>query len=360
MKKILVVITTGLYQYGGLSIVALNYLSEMNRENLQIDFASDNEISEEIKETLKRFNCKYYRLPSRKKKTICYIVKLKIICESDKYDVIHIHGNSSTMLIELVAAYFGKIKKRIVHCHTTHSNYPILNYILRPLFKILYTDAIATSQKAGEWLFTNNFIVLNNAVNLDKYKFSSTNRKMLRKELGVSDKFVIGTVGKLNAGKNYRFMLDIFSTFYNLNPNSVLLIVGGGPEEIQLKEKAKQLKIDKVVLFVGMQDHVEKFYSAMDFFLFTSLYEGLGMVLIEAQISGVEVLSSNTVPPETKITNRISYLGLDASIFEWANEIYDNNPKLDRNLTKTEVEVINELGFNIKCEANKLRNIYMR
>lgn len=360
MKKILVVITTGLYQYGGLSIVALNYLSEMNRENLQIDFASDNELGAEIQETLKKFNCKHYRLPSRKKKTIQYIAKLKTICESGKYDVIHIHGNSSTMLIELVAAYFGNVKKRIVHCHTTHSNYPILNYFLRPLFKMLYTDAIATSKKAGEWLFKNNFIVLNNAVNLDKYKFSSINRKMVREKLKISDKFVIGTVGKLNAGKNYQFMLDIFSAFYNLNPNSVLLIVGGGPDEVQLKEKAKQLKIDKAVLFVGMQDHVEKFYSAMDFFLFTSLFEGLGMVLIEAQISGVEVLSSNTVPPETKITNRISYLSLGASVSEWANEIYDNNPQLDRNLTKTEVEAINDLGFNIKYEANKLRNIYMR
>ncbi|MDB2116094.1 glycosyltransferase [Clostridium paraputrificum] len=359
MKKILIIITTGFDSCGGLTTVAMNYIRNIDRSNLSIEFCSDNSPDKKLLNELQKNNIKYHQLSSRKKNTIMYYLNLVNLIKRNMYDVIHVHGNSSTMIIELFAAKVCKVKKRIAQVHSSQTSHPILNKMLYLPFKFCYTDAIAVSKQAGDWLFgRDNYTVLNNAIYLNKYKYDEKGRSKIRKKYKIADdEVVIGNVGKLNGGKNHKFLLQIYKEYLIYNPSSKLIIVGGGTLKNELKNIAQKEKIESKVIFADMQTNVEEYLSAMDCFVFTSIYEGLGMALIEAQASGLYCISSDRVPIETSVTSNIQYLKLNNNIKAWANAIL-NCPKINRD----DINILNEItenGFDIKVEANKLVKLYL-
>ena len=361
MKKVLIVITTGFVPYGGLTTVMMNYYRAMDKTDLQIDFASTNEIGEEMRNELIANDSKYFCLGDRKKHLFTYQKNLIKVLKKENYDVVHINGNSTTMLFDLLPAKLCGVKKRIVHVHNTRSDYPILNKFLKPFFKASYTDAIATSKDAGDWLYGENYAVLNNAIDTKKYAFNQEIREKIRKKLGLRDEFVIGNIGKLNPQKNQTYLLDIFASYKQRNKNSKLVIGGGGNLESELKEKAKDLDIENDVIFLGMVNNVEEVIQAFDCFVFTSIFEGLGMALIEAQASGLKCISSDVVPIETKVTDNISYLSLECLPDEWAKNIEKiTKEKIDRNeLSRRACKSIASHGYMIEREADKLLQIYV-
>lgn len=360
MKKVLVIVTTGFEPYGGLASVALNYYRSMDKSGLVIDFASTNKIDKQLEDELVSNNSKYYCLGDRKRHLFSYLSKLRKLLLKRKYDVIHVHGNSSTMYLELNVAKKNGISERIAQCHTTRSNYPLANKLLRNKFERSYTTAIAVSQQAGDWLFgAGNYVILNNAIDVNHYKFDASVRKKIRAELGIDDKFVIGNVGKLNPPKNQKYLLEVFAEVKKHRENAYLLIAGGGELEDQLKEQIKELKIEKDVTLLGMVDDTAPYLQAMDVFVFTSIFEGLGMALIEAQASGLEVLSSDVVPKETKVSKFINYIGLDKEPGIWASKVAEMNSNNRTENSNQAIESITKHGYNISTEAVKLRTIYV-
>lgn len=358
MEKILIVITTDFVPYGGLTTVMMNYYRSMDKSDLEIDFASTNDIDNKSLAELSKNGSKYYNLGERKKNPIGYLFNLYKLLHKGSYDVIHVNGNSSTMMLELLVACICKIPIRIAHGHTTQSNYPLLHKLLYPFFKKTYTHGVVTSDKAGKWLFKENYTVLNNAIDIEKYKYSVDIRERKRKELSIEDKLVIGNVGKLNLPKNHSFLIDVFEEIYSRRKDAVLVIAGGGELEESLKNKCKEKNIENQVVFLGMLDDTSEIYQAFDVFVFTSIFEGLGMVLIEAQAAGLRCISSDVVPNETKVTDNIFYLSLNSSKEVWADTIL-KNAEYDRELKAMVVEKsITESGYNIKNEAHKLKLLY--
>ncbi len=358
MRKVLVIITTGFETCGGLASVMLNYYRVMDKTDLQIDFASVNELDADLKDELIQCNSQYYNLGSRKSNIFLYVKNLCKVLKDNNYHVIHVNGNSSTMLIELLIALKYKIKKRIAHVHTTKSDYPLIHNILKPIFKKSYTDAIAVSDLAGKWLFDEHFQVLNNAIDVQHYSYNELVRSQFRKRYQLENKLVIGNVGKLTDSKNHIFLLNVFKRIKERITNSVLLIVGGGSLEESLRLEAKKLEIEESVIFLGMQNDTSESLQAMDVFVFPSKFEGLGMALIEAQASGLPCVVSNRVPKEANVTENVIYLELENNMEKWIENICTIDIDGRKFRAEKAEKVIATNGYDIKHEANKLKDIY--
>ena len=213
MKRILVIITTAFTATGGLASVMLNYYRSLDKKGVQIDFASTNTITPDLNDEIQKNGSKYYQLPQRKN-IIRYWKAVK--CLSRNYDVVHLHANSSTAVIELSAAKAAGVVKRIHHNHTSKTQHPVINALLHPFFMHSYTDAIACSQLAGDWLFgKNNYKILRNAINIAKFEYNNEARVLIRNEFGIKEEdFVVGHIGKFMDAKNHEFLIKVFAEYH--------------------------------------------------------------------------------------------------------------------------------------------------
>lgn len=259
--KVLIIITTKFVAYGGLTTVVMNYYRALDKTGITIDIASTNEASEVLLQELLRNGSKYYNLGKRKY-ILSYARNLNKVL-GNHYDIVHVNGNSATMLLELFPARMNRVHTRIVHVHTTRTQHPVLQKIIYPFLKKSYNKAVAVSEDSGKWLYGDNYIVFNNAINVRKYAFSLQNSEKIRNSLGISSQtFVIGNIGKLNFSKNHQYLLRVFSGFKKSIDDCKLIIVGGGELEDELKRKAVELGIEKDVIFAGMIDDAsEKIHS---------------------------------------------------------------------------------------------------
>lgn len=355
--RILIIIDTSFVPYGGLSTVVMNYYRAIDKKDLIIDIASTNNAPQSLVEELKMNNSHYYCLGKRKR-VFSYSKKL-FTTLSRGYDVVHVNGNSGTMALELLPAIRRKIPVRIAHVHTTKTEHPVLNMLIYPLFKHSFSKAIAVSENAGKWLFKNNYIILNNAIDISRYIYSDEKRKRIRNQYEIADStFIIGNVGKLTPGKNQQFLLDVFRIVKDRYKDSKLFIVGGGDLEDDLKCKAKELGIDQDVIFSGMMNDASECYQAFDIFAFPSKFEGLGLALIEAQASGLKCIISDRIPTEAIVTPDVKILGIDRQEKEWADYILNNIYYDRKERSDCAKETIRLHGYDILIEAKKLRNIY--
>ncbi len=363
MKKVLIVITTDFVSYGGLTTVMMNYYRAMDKNELRIDFASTNSPSPELLGELAENGSRYFDLGSRKKRPLSYRKALKDLLRREGYDVIHVNGNSATMALELDLARRLGVPRRIAHTHTTRSSYPLVNRLLQPRLKRACTTAIAVSHKAGDWLFGGNYLVLNNAIDPDRYGYDPDLRDRFREDHGLTGRFVLGNVGKLNPAKNHAFLLEVFAAYRAMDPTAALVIAGGGQQESALRSRAQELGLGSDVTFLGMSRDVRTVLQGFDLFVFPSIFEGLGLALIEAQASGLPCLASDPVPRETAVTDQVSYLSLAESPEVWARKILELKEKMPMDARAARCRQaavsIRDRGYDISVEAEKLQEIYL-
>ena len=237
-----------------------------------------------------------------------------------------------------------------------------MKQLLRVFSKVYATDYMCCSEHAGRWLFGDkeydkgNVYLLNNAIDIEKFKYDERLRANKREELGIDDDtLVIGHIGRFVEQKNHRFLIDIFNEIHQKNKNSILLLVGQGPLMKEIKEKVEKLNLSRCVKFLGQRNDANQLYNAMDVFLFLSLYEGLGMVLIEAQANGLPCLASSEVPQTAKITNIIDFIDLKEDKNIWVEKIL--NTHSSRRLDFFQKAVNGK--YDIHCEAKKLEDKYL-
>ena len=165
------------------------------------------------------------------------------------------------------------------------------------------------------------FKVLNNAVNVEEFLFNKEMRQKIRRELNVHDELVIGHIGRFNKQKNHEFLIDIFKSVVEKRPDAVLVMAGEGNLKPQIEKKVADLGLSSNVRFLGVRSDIANLMQGMDLFLFPSLFEGLPVVLVEAQAAGLKCLISDSITKETDITGRIEFASLRESPEEWANII---------------------------------------
>lgn len=354
-KKILIISTVGLV-YDGITSVLLSYLKAIDRTGLDIYVAGTIEVKPALRKQIEELDCRIIDLPNRRTETKAYALALAKFINKNKIEVVHAHGNSGTLAVEMCAAWLGGCKKRIAHSHNTKCDQVKADRLLRPVFNLFYTDALACGEDAGKWLFKEKrFVILRNGRDVEQFAFNNQLREATRKKLNIHSELAFGHVGGFFEQKNHEFLVEICRSIRKQEPEAKLFMIGDGP----LKTEIEKLANDINVVFTGTTDNVSNYLQAMDGMLLPSLFEGLPLVAIEWQINGLPCLLSDTITTECVFTDTVKFLPLDTKAEEWATEIIKMAKKNDRvrnaELAKTKVA---EAGFDIKDSALLLKTIY--
>lgn len=355
----------GRYIGGGVEAVTINYYRNIDKNKVQLDFICDEDSTNIPYEEIERMGGKVIIIPSYSK-PFKYHKALKRVLKEGNYKIIHSNINTLSVF-SLFAAKCAGVPVRIAHSHSTTNKKEkkknLMKQVLRPFSKVFATDYMCCSELAGRLLFGNkeydkgNVYLLNNAIDLDKFKYNESLRKKKRKELGIKDDtLVIGHIGRFVAQKNHDFLIDIFNEIHKKNNNSILLLAGQGPLMEDIKNKVKELNLEDSVKFLGQRNDANELYQAFDVFLLPSLYEGLPVVGVEAQAAGLLCYLSDDITKETKVLDITKFMSLNNPPKEWADNILDDVKKYKRIDTSKEMTAKN---FNIKEEAKKLEEYYL-
>ena len=311
----------GLYVTGITSVVK-RYCKYIVSNKVKITLLAGAPINEKCKEEIKRYGIEVVTLPSRKKETIKFYRMLRKVLRNNKFDIFHVHGNSVNLTVELLIAKRAGIKHRIFHSHNTVCNNPIVHKLLLPIFKRACTNGFACGELAGNWILGDGmFTVIPNGFEVENFKFTSEKRKKIRKQLGIENKLVIGHVGRINYQKNQDYLLEIFDEATKQRSDAVLFIVGDGPDAERIKAKAKG---NKNIIFYGTTEDTVAVYSAMDVFVFPSRFEGLPVVLLEAQMTGLPCIVSDIVTKEVDFGG-IKWHSINNAPCTWVSDIISAN-----------------------------------
>lgn len=349
---------------GGVEAVVMNYYRHIDRCRIQFDFICDDDSTNIPYEEIEKLGGKVILIPPYQK-VVKYHKELKRVLKEGNYKIVHSHINTLSVFSLWVAKSAG-VPVRIAHSHSTTNKKEkkknLMKQVLRPFSKVFATDYMACTEHAGRWLFGDKLYnegkvyLLNNAIDLDKFKYNEKLRNKKRKELGIKDDtFVIGHIGRFVEQKNHSFLIDIFNEVHRKNKNAVLLLIGQGPLMDEMKEKVNSFGLSKSVMFLGQRNDVNELYQALDAFIFPSLYEGLGLVLIEAECAGVPCVASTEVPLIAKVTDNVEFVSLDDNVQVWSDttfKLLDNYKRRDNS------KDVRNSGYDIKKEAKKLEEKY--
>lgn len=351
----------------GIETMIMNYYRNIDRSKIQFDFLCNKAKIGAYDDEIKKMGGRIFRTPGLNPiKWFKYEHYVMDLLKREKdIKIVHSHNGAFSLQAQIAAKKSG-IKNRIVHVHGTRID---INCKL-PL-KLLYKKFLKKNcnrywgcgTEAIEYYFgkavikNNNYMLIRNAIEIDKFIYNEEKRKEIREKYNLSDKFVVGNVARFMKQKNHKFTIELFNEILKIEPKSVLMLVGDGELQKKIKEEVKNMKIVDRVIFVGNVSNVNELYNAMDVFLLPSLFEGLPVVGIEAQASGLKCFFSNTITKEVKITNNVKFLDLKKdTLKQWASEIVkcQNYKRLNM---KNEIV---EAGYSIKDEADKLQEIYLK
>lgn len=352
------IINTVKFRENGITAVIMNYYKNMDKSDVQIDFVVINDIVQKFRNEIEPNGSKIFHIP-RNRNPISYMIKLKKVIKDGNYDIVHIHGNSAMMLLDMIPSKIAGTKVRIAHSHNTTCDHLAAHKLLNPFFQKSYTHALACSDEAGKWLFVNKpFTVLKNSIDSLSFSYNETIRNEYRKKINAGDKKVIGHVGNFLPQKNHTFLLESFAETLKKDNNCLLLLLGTGLLFDEMKQKAKELEIQDNVIFQGVTFDVNNYMQAMDLFVFPSLFEGLGIVMLEAQASGLPCLASTAVPVDAKMLSSTEFLPIDDKKL-WGDKMATTNIISNRkNNSETAIKKLTENGYDIKSNAENLLKFY--
>lgn len=350
---------------GGVESVIMNYYRHIDKSKVQFDFICDSDSTNIPYEEIESLGGRVILCPPYQK-LFQYIKFLTKLFKDNDYKIVHSNINTLSVF-PLFAAKKAGVPVRIAHSHSTSNKKEwkknIVKNILRPFSKRYATVYFACSELAGRYMFGDKSFnegkvtVINNAIDLDEFKYDKKLRNKKRKELNIDeDTLVIGHIGRFVDQKNHEFLVDIFNDVHKKNKKAILLLIGQGPKEELIKQKVKELKLTKSVKFLGQRSDVKELYQTMDVFLLPSLYEGLPVVGVEAQASGLLCILSSAMTKETKVLDSTRFIDLDVSPKEWAKILLDDFSSYKIKSTKEEMTINN---FNIVEESGKLMNKYI-
>ena len=351
---------------GGLETFVMNIYRSIDRSRIQFEFLTNMQEGDYRQEILELGGIIHY-LPSRREGYSRYLRNLQDFFSSHKgyYNAVHYHESSLTSLEPL---YFAKkigIPIRIMHSHNSMVKGNRLHLVMHMLGKLfirnLATNYLGCSDKAIKWMYggtgiKNKAVLIANGVDTCSFAFNTVERKKVRDNLNLSDKKIIGHVGRFSEVKNHRFLLEIFVSILRKDPSFHLILIGTGELENGIKKRAVELGIAEHVSFLGLRSDINSLMQAMDVFVMPSFYEGLPVVLVEAQTSGLPIVCSDTISLMSRIIPEYYICSLNDTPDIWADKIL-NALSFNRNRAESK-NIVAQAGFDIESTCQQLSTIY--
>lgn len=346
----------------GVQTLLMNLYRNIDREKIQFDFLVHYKERQFFDDEIEKLGGIIHRLSFREDyNCMKYYRDLNDFFSTHKeYKIIHGHMHS------LGAIYFHVAQKynvpiRIAHSHTNATQNDAKKYIkifMNHMYKKDATHLFACSKDAGCYMFGNSaFRVINNAIITKNFVFSSDKRLQKRKELGVGNNIVLGNVGRFEIQKNHKFLLEIFECYHKKHPESVLLLIGTGSLLNNIRELVKKLNLDDSVKFLGNRRDVAELYQAMDVFVYPSLFEGLGIVVVEAQAAGTPVICTDTLPVEIHISPLLETVSLNDEVDTWVKKI--EQAEVSRYAHQDMSLYIKKMGYDMDTVSKELQEFYL-
>lgn len=354
---------------GGVETIIYGYIKNINKTKVDVILVSyDLIFDQKAYEKFRELGIKIYLISYWKTHFLKQCREMVVILKNEKVNIVHAHLNDLNW-IPLMISKYCHVPVRISHSHMACNETSWLRKLLfweeKNLIQMFATDYFACGQEASKMFCVKKSrvneacYIMHNAIEVNAIMADSAERQTVQEikdKLGLKDKFVVGHIGRFSEQKNHRFVINVFKEFNEKYENSRLLLIGTGELLKDIKKLVREKGIEDKVIFYGTSNQVGCLYETMDAILFPSLYEGLPVVCIEAQIVGIPLLVSDTVTSEVKINSNLKFLSLDEGIEKWCSELLliANERKKQR----LDYEFIRNIGFDITTEAEKLQVKY--
>ncbi|EIT86534.1 group 1 glycosyl transferase [Fictibacillus macauensis ZFHKF-1] len=352
---------------GGAETLLMNVYRTINRSHIQFDFVTHGEGSGDFDAEIKALGGNIYPMKSLGSVgPVTYVKNLKALMKTNAYSAVHAHTDYQSGF-PLAAARLANIPRRISHSHST--SWPngdglkqrVILQGLRTLISWGATQNCSCSSEAGAFLFPNKAVtILNNGLDVVTTRVDrEAAKEALYTELALpTHTRLIGHVGRFSASKNQRFLLPILKILIHQDPNVMCVFVGDGPLREEIEEEARQAGLSDHVRFLGVREDIATIMKALDVFLFPSLFEGFGIVAIEAQRAGTPCVLADTVPQSTDMGIGLTqYESLQAPVTTWVEHIRSAMRK-HRPTECTVVDAITDRGFNIQENVQEWVKLY--
>lgn len=295
-------------------------------------------------------------------KTLKAALPLARLCRQEHIEVVHLNVFHGVSLIQALLLKLSGVPRVIVHCHgaglreSRSKGLKLLGHWL--CSRLLFWTADerwASSKQAARFLFGNRSArIIPNGIEVERFLFEPKKRAALREELNINDSLLLGCVGRLDTQKNQQFLLPVLADLKAKGQNVELLLIGDGEEQSVLQKKAEKLGVLEDVIFLGVSDRVNDWLCAIDVLLIPSTSEGLSIVAIEGQASGLPVLCSTGVPREVKVSKEVHFLPLSERTL-WVAMI-EGLPSYNRIAVNIQVQ---NSQYNVKRSSALLRTLYL-
>ena len=355
MEKIKVLHVGMSSNLGGIETYLINMYRNIDKNKFEFSYLAFKGEKICFYDELYNDEVKLFTVEHRRKNYLKFIKQTKRVLKNNKFDYIHFHLMEFSCFEIILLAKKYSDSKIILHSHSASKNKRTLKTnILNNIGEILVSKKdnyikTACSKDAGKFMFKNfkykEFVILNNAIDLENF--------------GLEHKLVIGHVGRFVDSKNHIRLIDIFYDIHKQNEESVLVLIGTGPLLDVIKQKVNELGIENAVIFLGIRDDVNEIYQAMDIFLFTSLFEGLPFVLVEAQTAGLPCFITDNLSDEVRILDTTIPISLDEDNSFWSRKILDYLAVINNKKRKNKSNEMYDSKFNIKKEIKSIERIYL-
>ncbi|MCC2251528.1 glycosyltransferase family 1 protein [Virgibacillus sp. AGTR] len=365
-KPIRVLHVVGAMNRGGTETLLMNIYRRLNHQQIQFDFISYSSEEADYDQEIRSLGGSVITLTKTNSiREIYHAIK-----HYGPYVAIHAH----TLFhcgVAMTAGYLAGVKRRISHAHTTKDEgNSIIRKAYKPTMRLLIqlfsTHLLACSNHAGHYLFgrrglsKQTYAYFPNAIEYTHFLYKDHKQvEQFKREEGLSNQRIIGHIGRFIAAKNHRFLLEILKVCRQKDPTVMLILVGEGKLQKELQETAKQEKLDQNIRFLGLRKDIPTILHTMDVFLFPSIYEGLGLVLLEAQASGLPCIVSEAIQPEADLKlGLISRISLQEGPQYWADKIMNMVYKREKNTMKVKA-AFEKNGYSVSLAIAKLMGIYI-
>ena len=307
-QPIIVAQVMGKWLGNGVESVIMNYYRHLDHSKVQFDFICDEDSTRIPYDEIKKLGGRVFLVP-KYQNLPKYLKVLEKLFKENQYRIVHSNINTLSVF-PLYAAKKAGVPIRISHSHSTSNpkewKRNLIKNILRPFSKRYATDYFACSEKTGIYQFgkrKNKLVkIIPNSIDIEKFKFRPKDRQEIRTELGIEENtIVIGHIGRFVETKNHQFIIHSFSKLHQKNPNTKLILIGDGPLLEKTRKTVRDLGLEESVLFLGRKENIAPYYSVFDIFFLPSLYEGMPMSGIEAQVSGLKCIFSSSFSKDTAI-----------------------------------------------------------